>query len=59
MKNKTIQLETDNGEYASVYKRNNLLVLHIGYYEAEFTNRQVDDLIKAIKFIKTKGINIE
>lgn len=59
MKNKIIQLETDNGEYASVCKRNNLLVLHIGYYEAEFTNKQVDDLIKAIKFIKTKGKNIE
>lgn len=59
IKNKIIKLETNNEEYVSVCKRNNLLILHVGYYEAEFTNKQVDNLIKAIKFIKTKGVNIE
>ena len=46
MKNKIIQLETDNKEYVSICKRNDLLVLHVGYYEAEFTNRYIFFIIR-------------
>ena len=30
-------------------------ILHVGYSEAEFTNKQVDDLIKIIKSVKVYG----
>lgn len=54
-KSKIIKVEAKNGELVLVSKENGRLVLHVGYSEAEFTNKQIDELIKAIKETKVRG----
>lgn len=49
------KVDTENGELVLVAKENGRLILHVGYSEAEFTNKQVDDLIKIIKSVKVYG----
>ena len=55
VKSNLIKVESENGELVLVKKKNGRVVLHVGYSEAEFTNKQVDELIKAIKEKKVRG----
>lgn len=55
VKKNLIKIEAENGELVFISKENGKVVLHVGYSEAEFTNKQVDELIKAIKEMKVRG----
>lgn len=55
VKSNLIKVEAENGELVFIFKENGRVVLHVGYSEAEFTNKQVDELIKAIKETKVRG----
>ena len=47
------ELETNNKEYCVVFVTEDSKVgVHIGYYEATFDNKQIDELISALKQAK-------
>lgn len=48
-------VESFNNEYVSVSKDNGLVNVHIGYSDAEFTNKQLDEFIKILKKVKVYG----
>lgn len=48
-------VESSNNEYVSVSKENGLTNVHVGYSEAEFTNKQLDEFIKILKKVKVYG----
>lgn len=45
-------IDTANNEYMSVYTDEGKVVVHVGYYEATLNNKQVDELVKALKAAK-------
>lgn len=55
MKSKIFRVETENGEYVSVRKEDGLSVVHVGYYEAKFTNKQLDEFVNVLKKVKVGG----
>ena len=48
-------IENQGGEYFTVHRGEEGVVVHVGYSDATLNNKQVDELIRVLKYVKTHG----
>lgn len=49
------QIESANDEFVMLHKEDGKVAVHIGMYTATFTNKQLDEFIKKLKYLKVYG----
>lgn len=49
------KIDSDNNEFVLLYKEDEKVAVHIGMYIATFTNDQLDEFIKKLKYLKVHG----